>query len=109
MRLLGPLVPDVIEVVSEMTGYTVEQLTAARGNPRLCQARKVAYWVARQFGASSTEIARSLDRTSWTVDAGLSSIEANPSLKALAMEVADEVSSRFGGRPKVQPDAEVRR
>lgn len=104
MRLLGPLPGDVLETVCEMTGFTREQMRQHNGSIRLKQAKHLACWVSRQFGASWQEIANDYRRDHTTVMNSAAAVEADPSLKALAMEVAEVVRERFGGSPKITTD-----
>lgn len=106
-RLLGPLVPDVVEVVLELTGIPREEMMRKggrgdRSRTRTSQARLIAYWVARQFGASYKEIGAFFDRDHTTVVSGVQRVESDASgLMAIAMEVACAVQERYGALPAV--------
>lgn len=104
MRLLGPLPADVIEVVSEMTGIHVEAIVGSSQRKQVMQARQLAYLCCRSStSASWAEIAIAFGKSHHqSIISVVHHAETDPSVVALAMEVAEIVREKFGFSPSNQ-------
>lgn len=97
MRLLGALPADVMGIVVDMTGISEEAIRGERrGSDRICAARHLLIWAAHTHGGSLVELASYLNRHQTSIQSSLRRVEGDPSLKALAMEVAEAVREKYG-------------
>lgn len=60
-KIIGPVkIADVMEIISEINGFSIEQLKSKRRTQDLAEARQIAMYLAREMtGASLNQIGRS--------------------------------------------------